>query len=76
MMDRYDIGFALIPEIPLKYAETSDAILVFYFLLCVFRSLFLHPAVRNKIWSDFGRISSIMILCKVWSNHDQIMINS
>lgn len=60
-----DIGFSLIPEIPLKYAETSDVILVSYILLCVLRSLFLHPAVRNKLWADFGRISSIMILSKV-----------
>ena len=60
----YDIGFSVIPEIPLKYAETSDVILVSYILLCVLRSLFLHPAVRNKMWADFGRISSIMILCK------------
>ena len=66
--NRYDIGFSLIPEIPLKYAETSDVILVSYILLCIFRSLFLHPAVRNKIWTDFGRISSIMILCKVFSH--------
>lgn len=65
---RYDIGFSVIPEIPLKYAETSDVILVSYILLCVLRSLFLHPAVRNKMWADFGRISSIMILCKVKFN--------
>jgi singapore isolate B (sub-type 7) whole genome shotgun sequence assembly, scaffold_1 len=39
-------------------------ILVSYILLCVLRSLFLHPSVRNKMWADFGRIASIMILCK------------
>ena len=61
----FDIGFFLIPEIPLQYAETSDCILVGYIMICVLRSLFLHPAVRNKMWADFGRISSIMILCKV-----------
>ena len=63
----FDIGFFLIPEIPLQYAETSDCILVGYIMICVLRSLFLHPAVRNKMWADFGRISSIMILCKVRS---------
>lgn len=69
LMFRYDIGFAVIPEIPLKYAETSDVLLVSYILICVLRSLFLHPAVRNKMWADFGRISSIMILCKVQFNY-------
>ena len=60
----FDIGFSVIPEIPLKYAETSDCILVGYIMICVLRSLFLHPLVRNKMWADFGRISSIMIICK------------
>lgn len=64
LIRRFDIGFSLIPEIPLAYGETSDVILVSYILLCVLRSLFLHPSVRNKMWADFGRISSIMILCK------------
>lgn len=62
---RFDIGFHFIPEIPLKFAETSDIILVGYILICLFRSLFLNPLIRNKMWADFGRISSIMILSKV-----------
>ena len=37
-------------------------------MLCVVRSLFLHPTVRNKMWGDFGRIASTMILSKVLSS--------
>ena len=62
---RPDIGFHFIPEVTGIQTEFSNIILVSFIALCILLSLFCQSDVRNKMWCDFGRIASIMIVTKV-----------
>ena len=59
-----DIGFHFIPEVTGIQTEFSNIILVSFIALCILLSLFCQSDVRNKMWCDFGRIASIMIVTK------------
>ncbi|KAK8803483.1 hypothetical protein WA158_001177 [Blastocystis sp. Blastoise] len=60
----YDIGFEYIPEVFGVATEYSNRILIAFIGSCVCLSLVYSPDVRNKMWCDFGRIASVMIVCK------------